>query len=129
MGSVMVSYASARAESMIPKCDVGFLRRAERRVLQQPLSDGGIVRCVGRAEGVDDVGIDWHGHKVTLMCLEAKDHDVWLFAVENAAMPDTPATAPVFARTGKITTASWADGERTYILATEGDEAELKSYL
>src|SRR5467141_3974257 len=27
MGSVMVSYASARAESMIPKCDVGFLRR------------------------------------------------------------------------------------------------------
>jgi hypothetical protein len=24
MGSVMVSYASARAESLIPKCDVGF---------------------------------------------------------------------------------------------------------
>src|SRR5207245_2647121 len=25
MGSVMISYASARAESLIPKCDVGFL--------------------------------------------------------------------------------------------------------
>src|SRR3954467_15519684 len=33
MGSVMVSDASARAESMIPKCDVGFLRRPERVVL------------------------------------------------------------------------------------------------
>ena len=33
MGSVMVSYASARAESMIQKCDVGFLRRPERVVL------------------------------------------------------------------------------------------------
>src|SRR5207244_3498567 len=33
MGSIMVSYASARAESMIPKCDVGFLRRPERVVL------------------------------------------------------------------------------------------------
>ncbi len=33
MGSVMVSYASARAESVIPKCDVGFLRRPERVVL------------------------------------------------------------------------------------------------
>lgn len=33
MGSVMVSYASARAESIIPKCDVGFLRRPERVVL------------------------------------------------------------------------------------------------
>src|SRR6266516_2455168 len=33
MGSVMVSYASARAESLIPKWDVGFLRRPERVVL------------------------------------------------------------------------------------------------
>ena len=33
MGSVMVSYSSARAESLIPKCDVGFLRRPERVVL------------------------------------------------------------------------------------------------
>jgi CDP-diacylglycerol---glycerol-3-phosphate 3-phosphatidyltransferase len=33
MGSVMVSYASARAESLIPKCDVGFLKRPERVVL------------------------------------------------------------------------------------------------
>ena len=33
MGSVMVSYASVRAESLIPKCDVGFLRRPERVVL------------------------------------------------------------------------------------------------
>ena len=28
-----VSYTSARAESLIPKCDVGFLRRPERVVL------------------------------------------------------------------------------------------------
>src|ERR1051326_4670666 len=33
MGSVMVSYASARAESLIPKCDVGLLRRPRRVVL------------------------------------------------------------------------------------------------
>jgi len=33
IGSVMVSYTSARAESLIPKCDVGFLRRPERVVM------------------------------------------------------------------------------------------------
>ena len=33
MGSVMVSYSSARAESLIAKCDVGFLKRPERVVL------------------------------------------------------------------------------------------------
>jgi CDP-diacylglycerol--glycerol-3-phosphate 3-phosphatidyltransferase len=33
IGSSLVSYASARAESVIPKCDVGFMRRPERVVL------------------------------------------------------------------------------------------------
>src|SRR5256886_8314364 len=33
MGSLMGSYASARAESMSSKCDVGFLKRPERVVL------------------------------------------------------------------------------------------------
>jgi CDP-diacylglycerol--glycerol-3-phosphate 3-phosphatidyltransferase len=33
MGSVLTSYARARAECMIPKCKVGFLERPERIVL------------------------------------------------------------------------------------------------
>src|SRR5919107_1453592 len=33
VGSVLVSYAAARAESLVEKCDVGFLRRPERVVL------------------------------------------------------------------------------------------------
>jgi phosphatidylglycerophosphate synthase len=33
IGSVMVSYARARAENMIPSCKVGFLERPERVVL------------------------------------------------------------------------------------------------
>src|ERR1700747_1739264 len=39
-GSVMVSYARARAESLIPLCKVGFMERPERLVL---LIIGGIV--------------------------------------------------------------------------------------
>jgi CDP-diacylglycerol--glycerol-3-phosphate 3-phosphatidyltransferase len=33
IGSVMISYTRARAESLIPRCKVGFLERAERVVL------------------------------------------------------------------------------------------------
>lgn len=33
IGSVMISYTRARAESIIPRCKVGFLERAERVVL------------------------------------------------------------------------------------------------
>ncbi|HLL15949.1 MAG TPA: CDP-alcohol phosphatidyltransferase family protein [Pyrinomonadaceae bacterium] len=46
MGSVLVSYASARAESLIEKCDVGFLRRPERVVL---LIIGGLSTHPGSA--------------------------------------------------------------------------------
>jgi CDP-diacylglycerol---glycerol-3-phosphate 3-phosphatidyltransferase len=43
-GSVMVSYARARAESLIPQCKVGFMERPERLVL---LIIGGIFNRMG----------------------------------------------------------------------------------
>ena len=43
-GSVMVSYARARAESLIPLCKVGFMERPERLVL---LIIGGIFTRMG----------------------------------------------------------------------------------
>jgi CDP-diacylglycerol--glycerol-3-phosphate 3-phosphatidyltransferase len=43
-GSVMVSYARARAESLIPLCKVGFMERPERLVL---LIIGGLINRMG----------------------------------------------------------------------------------
>jgi phosphatidylglycerophosphate synthase len=43
-GSVMVSYARARAESLIPQCKVGFMERPERLVL---LIIGGLLTKMG----------------------------------------------------------------------------------
>src|SRR5204862_6872871 len=43
-GSVMVSYARARAESLIPLCKIGFMERPERLVL---LIIGGLVNRMG----------------------------------------------------------------------------------
>src|SRR5256884_7130001 len=43
-GSVMVSYARARAESLIPLCKVGFMERPERLGL---LIIGGVFNCMG----------------------------------------------------------------------------------
>src|SRR5438045_6289951 len=43
-GSVMVSYARARAESLIPQCKVGFMERPERLVL---LIIGGVFDRMG----------------------------------------------------------------------------------
>ena len=32
----------------------------------------------------------WRGHKVSLLCLEAKDHDVWLLVIERDAVWHAP---------------------------------------
>jgi hypothetical protein len=71
----------------------------------------------------------WRAHKVSLICMETKGHDMWLFVIEHHALPDAPPPDPVFANIGKIATASWTTGDYTCILASVGDEAELKSYL
>ncbi|MEW6366595.1 MAG: CDP-alcohol phosphatidyltransferase family protein [Acidobacteriota bacterium] len=46
VGSVMTSYARARAESLIPLCKVGFMERPERIVL---LILGGLFDCMPQA--------------------------------------------------------------------------------
>ena len=71
----------------------------------------------------------WRNHKVSLLCLEAKDHDVWLLVIERDDVWGAPPKKPVFAKEGGIATASWTSGHLTYILATAGDEVELKSLL
>src|SRR5258705_12887061 len=52
-GSVMVSYARARAESLIPLCKVGFMERPERLVL---LIFGGVFNRVGAGVWVSPGG-------------------------------------------------------------------------
>ena len=57
-GSVMVSYARARAESLIPLCKVGFMERPERLVL---LIIGGALQSHGRRAVGDRRGL--HDHR------------------------------------------------------------------
>jgi hypothetical protein len=73
----------------------------------------------------------WHGHKVSMLCLNAPpDHGVWLYVVEDAALPDAPAHAtPRFAMEGGLATASWSEKHKTYLLAAEGDEVFLRTLL
>jgi hypothetical protein len=75
--------------------------------------------------------LEWNGHKVTLVCMEAgEDHDVWLFLAERAAVPDAPAAgSPVLATIEKMPTASWTRGDLVFLLVVQGDAQELPRYL
>ena len=74
--------------------------------------------------------LEWRGHRVSLLCLEYREHeDIWLFVIDRSALPDPPATeAPGFLKVGKLMTASWSQENITYLLAAEGDEAFLRGY-
>ena len=71
--------------------------------------------------------LDWRGHKVTLICMEATGQgDVWLCLAGRGTVPET---ARQVGKVGKMMTAAWTDGNLVYLLITEGDEAALRRYL
>jgi len=75
--------------------------------------------------------LEWRDHRVSLLCLEYREHeDIWLFVIDRSAHPDPPAAqAPQFLKVGKLMTASWSEGDLTYLLVAEGDEVFLRGYL
>ena len=56
--------------------------------------------------------------------------DLWLFVVDRASVKDAPAgDSPQFAKINRLITATWTQGDKLYLLSTEGDERTLKPYL
>jgi hypothetical protein len=79
----------------------------------------------------------WQRNPVSMICFQSgrplppgDQSDLWLFVIDRKAVANAPpAAAPVFQRVNKATTASWSNGEHSYLLAAVGDEAFLRKYL
>jgi hypothetical protein len=80
--------------------------------------------------------LDWRGKNVSMICFNSgtngkpKVPDLFLFIVDSSAIKGTPnASSPEFAQISKLLTASWSEGNKTYVLGTLGNEQFLKTYL
>ena len=79
----------------------------------------------------------WQGTKVSMICFRTGksvaaggQSDLWLFVVDRASVQDAPAgDAPQFAKVNRLITATWTQGDKLYLLGTEGDEQTIKQYL
>ena len=79
----------------------------------------------------------WQNVKVSMICFRTgkpssvgESSDLWLFVVDRASVRDVPArTTPLFSKANRLTTAIWTDGDKLYLLGTEGDEQTIKHYL
>jgi hypothetical protein len=79
----------------------------------------------------------WDGHPVSMICfksgrplLPGEQSDLWLFVIDSKSVANAPPPgAPVFARVNKATTASWSEGDKSYLVAAVGDQAFLQKYV
>ena len=79
----------------------------------------------------------WQNAKVSMICFRtgkalptAAASDLWLFVVDRAAVKDPPPIGPpTLFNANQITAAAWTQGDKVYLLATEGEEAALRSFL
>ena len=80
--------------------------------------------------------LPWQGKVVSMVCFNSgkspgtTGSDLFLFVINRADVPKAPPPgARSFTQTNSLATASWTYGEKTYILATLGDEAALREYF
>jgi hypothetical protein len=77
----------------------------------------------------------WNGHPVAMICFHSGKTgnpavpDLFLLMTDRSGVIGAPPEkSPQFGKIARMTTASWSDGEKTYVLAA-GEEAEIRKYF
>jgi hypothetical protein len=72
----------------------------------------------------------WRSNPVAMVCFDRGDRQMlFLFVMDRSAIPDPPPTTPKIAQVNKLLTASWTQGDRTYVLAGPEDAEFVRKYL
>jgi len=88
-----------------------------------------LTPALAKLPGEGCVIFPWHSRTVSLVCLDGgQGRDVFLFVINRTAVADPPADKEI-QTVGKLPTAAWTEGDKTYLLATKGDERFLRSLL
>lgn len=88
-----------------------------------------------KTETVGCAALTWQGKSVAMVCFRTgkplapgQKSDLWLFVIDRKNLPDAAGPAPEFAAVSKLSTATWASGEKLYVLAGY-DATEVRSRL
>lgn len=79
----------------------------------------------------------WENAKVSMICFRTgkplppgEQSDLWLFVIDRASVKNAPASkTPQFSKVNRLITAVWMQGDKLYVLGTEGDESVIKKFL
>jgi len=74
--------------------------------------------------------LSWRGERVSMVCLDSVGQGtLFLFVVSSASVDGTMPGGTQFTQVNKLTTASWNEGGRTYVLAGSGGRESLQTYF
>ena len=75
--------------------------------------------------------LKWRGNPVSMVCFDrGSGQMLFLFVMHQTAVKDAPPLrAPQIKQVSKLATASWTEGEETYILAGEDSPEILQPFL
>jgi anti-sigma factor RsiW len=87
-----------------------------------------------KLQGLESIGcrtLRFRGHDVTLICFKRKEGGLLhLFVVNRAALPGVGKSgSPQIAPQDDWMTAAWREGDMIYLMAAQGDQSALESYL
>ncbi len=79
----------------------------------------------------------WQGVKVSMICFRTgkplpsgEQSDLWLFVVEQGAVKHAPnGTTAQIAAVNRLSTATWVQNEKLYLLGTVGDKRAIQRFL
>jgi hypothetical protein len=79
----------------------------------------------------------WQGAKVSMICFRTgkvlppgEQSDLWLFVIDRSLVKNAPPPGPPqLAKVNQLITATWTQGDKLYLLGTEGDEETIRQLL
>jgi hypothetical protein len=79
----------------------------------------------------------WQGTRVSMICFRTgkplapgEQSDLWLFVIDRTLVKNAPpAGPPQLAQVNQLITATWTQGDKLYLLGTEGDEQTIRQLL
>ena len=125
----MAKLVSGEYKMMLETNDLGVIRQFLGK--NHGASGYVLTKELEKLPGEGCALIAWHGHQVSLVCLDrGHDDDLFLFIVDRSVLLDPPLSQPAqFLRVHNMTTASWTVGDKTYLLASKASEEDLRKFL
>jgi hypothetical protein len=88
--------------------------RIPKKLEQTKLTGAGLLR--------------WRSNPVSMVCFDRGSNEMlFLFVVRYSAMDNPPPAAPEYSKVNKLMTASWTEGEHSYLLLGEVQQQEMQA--